>query len=85
MHANRNHLQMRERDLGKVRKTAISELKYSQFGHVYKGQIRTQEPHIEFIVYDSIKPTKQLIRLDKVELKKAFWNEKGITFKQLSR
>lgn len=76
---------MKPRDLGKVRTTPINELKYGQFGHVYKGEIRTQEPYVEFIVNDSIKPTKQLIRLDRVELKKKFWIENGITFKQLGK
>ena len=76
---------MRPKDLGKVRTTPVTELKYGKFGHVYKGVIRTQEPHIEFIVHDSIKPTKQLIRLDRVELKKKFWLENGIPFKQISK
>ena len=76
---------MNPRDLGKVSTTPVTELKYGQFGHVYKGVIRTQEPYAEFIVHDSIKPTKQLIRLDRVELKKKFWNENGINFKQISK
>jgi hypothetical protein len=76
---------MRPKDLGKVRKTPVTELKYGQFGHVYKGEIRVQEPHVEFIVHDSIKSTVQLIPLHRVELKKAYWSEKGITFKQLGK
>lgn len=76
---------MRPKDLGKTRTTPINQLKYGQFGHVYKGEIRVQEPHIDFIVYDSIKPTKQSIRIDRVELKKASWLEKGIEFKQLGQ
>jgi hypothetical protein len=76
---------MRPKDLGKVRTTPVTQLPYGNFGHVYKGEIPTQEPHVEFIVHDSIKPTKQLIRLDRIELKKKFWNENGITFKQLGQ
>ena len=76
---------MNPRDLGKVRTTPVTELKYGQFGHVYKGEIRQQESHVEFIVHDSIRPTTQLIRRDRVELKKKFWIENGITFKQISQ
>jgi len=76
---------MRKEDLGKVRTTPITELKWGKFGHVYKEQIRVQEPHIEFVVHDSIRPTTQLIPLSRVELKKQQWLEKGITFKQLSK
>ena len=76
---------MNPRDLGKTRTTPINQLKYGMFGHVYKGEIRTQEPHVTFIVHDSVKPTTQLIPLHRVELKKKVWTEKGIIFKQLGQ
>jgi 2-C-methyl-D-erythritol 4-phosphate cytidylyltransferase len=76
---------MRRRDLGKVRTSPVTQIGNNDFGHVYKGEVTVQQPHIQFIVHDSVRPNVQLIPLHRVELKKKFWNEKGITFKQIDK
>lgn len=52
----------------------------------YEGEIRQQYADtVEFLVFDRSKPSKVGIRADRVEMKIAEWNSKGITFKQISK
>lgn len=52
----------------------------------YEGDIRQQfADTVEFMVFDRSKPSKVGIRADRVEMKKAEWSSKGITFKEIEK
>ena len=52
----------------------------------YEGEIRQKYADtVEFMVFDRSKPSKVGIRADRVPMKIAEWNSKGIKFKQIQK